>query len=151
MPMNYNIFVPAKYTLENYFLPKIKNPTLEHFEVDRKRHGIQRKGNNHLVVFLDFRGKKSSVDFAELGGGDQGEIFMKNQEELTLFRKVFKDHKEVAVFSLSFNSRMSVFVWKVLIELVDEELILVEDESGKIMSGPDCARSLRSLMGQGSS
>lgn len=149
MPKIFNLYVPAEYNFNNYFLLKINKPTLEHFEVDSRRHGIQRKGNNHLVVFLDFHGKKSSSRFAEVLAEPQGEFFMKSDAEVGLFNQMFGGQKEVAVYSVAFTSKMSAFAWKVLFDLVNDDRILVEDDTRKLMKGADCAKSLSLVLGQG--
>lgn len=59
----YLLFVPGDYAFGNYFLPKIKNQTIDFFEVSHKRRGIQRKGNNHLVVFLEFVCKRAPAEY----------------------------------------------------------------------------------------
>lgn len=148
MKRNFNIYAPAKCTFENYFLPRVQKPALDHFEVDKKRYGIQRKGNNHLVVFLDYHGKKNVAKFSEVGGGEQGEFFTKPSSEAGLFATIFSGHGEVAVYSISYSLKMSVFAWKLLSEVVDDAKVLVEDDSGHLMTGPDCAKAMRELLKQ---
>lgn len=148
MPKNINLYVPAEFTFMNYFLPGIKNKTLEHYEVDAKRYGVQRVGNNHLVVFLDFRLKKASPQFIKALEGRADDFFLKNPADIDLFGQVFKSQKEVALFSITYSSRMSVIAWKLLIDIADNDKILVEDDKGHFMKGPDCVQELKALLVQ---
>ncbi len=149
MPKKFKIFVPGEYTFMNYFLPGIKNPALECFEVDKRRHGVQRKGNNHLVVFLDFCLKKESSKFIEANGNETEDFLMETPADIDFFKRMFGCQKEVAVFSLSYNARMSVIAWKLLIDIANDEKLLVVDDSGKLMRGPECVKEHELLLGQG--
>jgi hypothetical protein len=148
MPMIFNLYVPAEYTFENYFLPKIESPSLEFFEVDEKRRGIQRKGNNHLIVFLDFCLKTAASEFTQ-GDSDQVLDFrFGTPADIDFFNRVFSRQKEVAVYSLSYHGRMSVIAWEVLNLIADNVKVVVEDESGKLMEGPAYVREHKKIMGQ---
>ena len=142
---NFNIYVPGEYTFEKYFLPRIKNPILDLFPVNARRYGIQREGNNHLVVFLDFCLKKESAKFAEVEEGESGVFNLKNPAETEIFNGLFAGQKEVAVYTVSYHPRMSAIAWKLLIDILDDEKIMVEDDSGNFMRGPNCVKDLKSL------
>ena len=146
MQQLYNLFVPAEYTFKSHFVPKIKDPILDCFEVDGSRQGIQRKGNNHLVVFLDFCLKAPPEKFLEVAKNENYDFHFKTPPDVELFMRVFGQQKEVALFSLSFNPRMTVLAWRLLIEIADDDKTLVEDEGGHLRTGPDCVRELRELM-----
>src|ERR1700733_14304446 len=107
----FNLFVPGEYTFENYFIPKIKNPAVECFEVGKVRHGYQRKGNNHLVVFLDFCLKKETSRFTKVNGSEAEHFLLEDQTDIELFNRVLRQQKEVAVYSLAYNAKMSVIAW----------------------------------------
>jgi hypothetical protein len=147
MSMTFNLYVPSEYTFKNYFFPRIQNPSLEFFEVDKRRYGIQRKGNNHLVVFLDFCLKKPPSEFTRLNSSEAGDLLVESPAVIELFNRMFGRQKEVAVYSLSYNARMSVIAWKLLTEIANDEKIMVEDDSGQWMSGPECVRELKELLG----
>ena len=140
MPMIFNLYVPAEYTFENYFLPRIESPSLEFFEVDEKRRGIQRKGNNHLIVFLDFCLKKASAEFIKTNSDGVDDFLIESPVDIEFFNRFFSPQKEVAVYSLSCHGRMSVIAWEVL--------ILIADESGKLMAGPVYVREHKKIMGR---
>ena len=148
MPKVFDIYVPGEYTFENYFLPKIKNSTLDCFEVDKNRHGVQRKGNNHLIVFLDFHLKKPSLEFTKINGDQVEDFFIEEPADIELFNRVLGREKEVAVFSLSYHARMSVIAWEVLLAVADNEKVVVEDDLDKLMDGPKYVRDLKKFLGQ---
>lgn len=148
MPMIFNLYVPGEYTFESHFLPRIQETHLECFEVDRNRHGIQRKGNNHLVVFMDFCLKGPPSKFTEPDGDGAQEFLFEKPHEIEFFNRVFAGQKEVAVFSLAYKARMSVILWKLLVHIADDERMMVEDDQGNLMTGPQCVQELKHLMGQ---
>jgi hypothetical protein len=148
MPMIFNIYVPSEYKFKNYFLPRIKKPSLKCFEVDKNRRGIQRKDNNHLIVFLDFCFKKNPSEFTHINGDAAGDFFIKEPAEIELFNGVFGQQKEVAVYSLSYHGRMSVIAWEVLIAIADDEKVLIEDETGKLIAGTEWVREHKAVMGE---
>ncbi len=149
MPMVFNFYVPADYGFKNYFLPKIKHPSLEYFDVDRDRYGIQRKGNNHLVVFLDYCFQKAPSEFTEPKGDGANDFVFEKPHQIEFFNRMFRHQKEVAVYSLSYHARMSVIVWKLLIDITDDEKVMVEDNLGHLMTGPQCAREFEQLLREG--
>ena len=142
---NFNLYVPGEYSFEKHFLAKIKNPILEFFPVNSRRYGVQRQGNNHLVVFLDYCLKKDFSKFSEADEGESGVYNLKNPTETEIFKDLFEGEKEVAVFSVSYHPRMSAIAWKLLIDILEDEKIMVEDDSGNFMRGPHCVKELRSL------
>jgi hypothetical protein len=148
MPMIFNLYVPAEYTFESYFVPMIKGPLLEFFEVDKNRRGIQRKGNNHLIVFLDFCLKKPASEFTKNCGGEADDFRIEAPSDIKFFYRMFGQENEVSVFSLSYHGRMSVIAWEVLIEIADNPRVVVEDETGKLVGGPECIQEYKMLMGQ---
>ncbi len=146
---NFNLYVPGTFKFENYFLPRIQNPTLEYFVVNARRYGIQRKGNNHLVVFLDFCLIKPPGQFIETDETETGVYNLKTPATLEMFNRLFIREKDVSVYSVSFHSRMSAIAWKLLIDIADDDKIMIEDDSGNFVGGPQCARDLKHLFGQG--
>ena len=148
MPKIFNFYVPAEYNFKQYFLPKINHLDLEYFEVDSHRHGIQRKGNNHLVVFLDYCLKKAPSHFTETNNDGVGSFFLEKTDEAKLFKKMFEDQGEVAVFTLSYNARMSVVAWKLLVDIANDERVLVRDDHGRLVTGPQCVQEHKELLGQ---
>jgi hypothetical protein len=148
MPMIFNLYVPAEYTFEIYFIPKIKSPSLEFFDVDKNRRGIQRKGNNHLIVFLDFCLKKRALEFTKNNSGEADDFLIESPSDIKFFYRMFGQENEVSVFSLSYHGRMSVIAWEVLIEIADDPRVVVEDERGKLVDGPECIQEYKMLMGQ---
>lgn len=148
MPMIFNLYVPADYTFKNYFLPRIKRPSLECFEIDKNRHGIQRKGNNHLVVFLDFCLKKPPSEFTNANSGEADDFLIEEPADINFFNRIFGRQKEVAVYSLSYHGRMSVIAWEVLIEIADDEKVVLENDFGKLVRGPEWVQDHKVLMGQ---
>lgn len=147
MQMSFYFYVPAEYTFEGYFLPKIDPSSLDFFEVDRRRRGIQRKGNNHLVVFLDYCLKAEISRFMEGEGGEADRFRMRTSAERGLFGGLFGDQREVAVFSLSYHARMSVIAWKIVVSLADNAGILVKNDAGNLMRGDECVHDLKGLLG----
>ena len=142
----YNLFVPAEYHFKNHFLPKIKNPDLDCFEVDDSRQGVQRKDNNHLVVFLDFCLKGPPEQFLEEAKNDNYSYHFRSPQDVELFTKTFGQQKEVALFSLSFRPQMTVLAWKLLIDIAEDERTLVEDEEGRLLNGAHCVQELKQMM-----
>ena len=142
----YNLFVPAEYTFKNHFIPKIKNPVLESFEVDSSRQGIQRKGNNHLVVFLDFCLKAPPEKFLEVAESENFEFHFRASGDVDIFRKKFAGQEAVALYSLSYNPRMTVLAWKLLMDIADDGRILVENEDGTLMDGHACVEDLKQML-----
>jgi hypothetical protein len=148
MLKNFNIYVPGGYSFEKDLLPRIKNPILEFFPVNARRYGVQREGNNHLVVFLDFCLKKDPAKFAEAEEGESGAFNLKNPTETEIFNALFSAQKEVSVYTVSYHPRMSAIAWKLLIDILDDEKIMVEDDSGNFMRGPHCVKELKALYGK---
>jgi hypothetical protein len=148
MPMIFNLYVPVEYTFEKYFLPRIESPSLEFFEVDENRRGIQRKGNNHLIVFLDFCIKKASSEFTKSKSDGVDDFLISSPVDIEFFNRMFILQKEVAVYSLSCHGRMSVIAWEVLNLIADNEKVVIEDESGKLMAGPAYVREHKKIMGR---
>src|SRR5579859_4954853 len=132
MQKTVHFYVPAEYGFKSYFLPKINPSAFENFEVSRHRHGIQRKGNNHLVVFLDFHLQKESTLFTAPGGHEAGEFFLKKPDDAELFRRTLGRQKEVAVYSLAYQALMTVIAWKLLVDIADDQKILVLDDHGHL-------------------
>ena len=147
MKMNFYFYVPPEYTFEGYFSPKVDPSSLEFFEVDRRRRGIQRKGNNHLVVFLDSCVQAEPARFLEPEEAGMNGLRMRTPAEKDLFNRLFGGQKEVAVFALSYHARMSVIAWKITAALADDERILVKNDAGNLMAGRECAHELKSLLG----
>lgn len=148
MQKTVHLYVPVEYSFKHYFLPKINPSAFESFEVDRHRHGIQRKGNNHLVVFLDFRLQKEPSQFTSSGDGATGEFFLQKPDEADLFHRTLGRQKQVAVYSLAYQARMTVIAWKLLVDITDDEKVLVRDDHGHLKAGPQCAGEHRKLLGQ---
>ena len=148
MPMIFNLYVPAEYTFKNYFLPRIKKPSLKCFEVDKKRHGIQRRNNNHLIVFLDFCFKKPPSEFTQTKDDEADDFLIEAPADIELFNRMFSRQRVVSVYSLSCNGRMSVIAWEVLIAIADDEKVLIEDESGKLVAGVEWVREHKAIMGE---
>lgn len=146
---NFNLYVPGDFQFGNYFLPRIKNPQLEFFPVNARRYGVQRQGNNHLVVFLDFCLKKSPYQFIEIDETESGVYNLIAPMDVEMFNRLFGLEKEVSVFSVSYHSRMSAIAWKLLIDIAEDERIMAEDDSGNFVGGPQCVRDLKHLFGPG--
>ena len=142
----FKLYVPPEYTFENYFCPRIVNREMECFDVDHKRHGFQRKGNNHLVLFLDLQMKMATAEFLQGCGEGADEFHLKTLEDIELFKNVFEGQKEVAVYSLAYQARMAVIAWKMIMEVAENEQVLVLDDSGKLMRGPECVEEHKRLM-----
>jgi len=142
----FNLYVPVEYTFKNYFLPRINYSDLEYFEMGPHRHGIQRTGNNHLLVFLDFCLKKPPSKFTKAKSVETGDFRMRTPAEIKLFKRIFARQKEVAAFSLTYHPRMSVMLWKLLIQVVDDPKIMVRDDSGHLMTGRQCIQEIKKLL-----
>ena len=146
MAKNFNLYVPSEYTFLDYFRPRIVDPGLEWFEVDLRRHGVQRKGNNHLVVFLDFR-FQGPPSFFTGGSGKAGSFGLRTPAEAELFNRVLGGEREVAVYSLAYHVRMSILAWRLLTQVADDGRVLLEDEPGLLSPGPDFVREHLRLLG----
>jgi hypothetical protein len=140
------LFVPGDYAFGNYFLPKIKNPNIDFFEVSHMRRGVQRKGNNHLVAFLELVCKRPPAEYPILLDGEAGALILVNPSEREFFTQMFKNQKEVALFSLHYHARMSVLAWEIMVEIADDPRVMVKDDSVELARGVDIAAELKSLL-----
>jgi len=140
------LFVPGEYTFANYFAPKIKNPNIEFFELNAKRRGIQRKGNNHLVLFLEFVCTRPAGEYPMVLDGEAGALMLDNPSDRDLFSRMFENHQEVSTFSLQYHARMSVLAWETMVEIADDPRILVKDVSSEWKKGTDLAAELNEVL-----
>ncbi len=143
MQKNIYLYVPAEYSFENYFIPKITSPQLECFEAGRTRLGIQRKGNNHLVVFLEFSFKKRPVSDDK---GDLNENPWPQEFHREFVSSFFHKEPEIALFKLVYDARMSIVAWEILTEIANDDRILVDEGLGSCLSGPQLAKELKELL-----
>jgi hypothetical protein len=143
MQKNIYLFVPTEYSFAGYFIPKIKNPHLECFEAGKNRLGIQRRGNNHLVVFLEFGFKKRP---AGLAAGDLSEQPWPEEYHRKFVGSFFRKEHEISVFKLIYEARMSIVAWEILAEIADDERVLADEGLGSCLSGPQLARELKDLL-----
>jgi hypothetical protein len=143
MLKNIYLYVPVGYSFGNYFIPKIKNPNLECFEAGRTRMGIQRKGNNHLVVFLEFGFKKRPLPGEKVDLNEQPWPEEFHREFVVSF---FKKEPEIALYKLVYDARMSIVAWEILTEIADDERILVDEGLGSCLNGPQLANELKELL-----
>ncbi len=140
------LVVPGEYTFENFFAPRFKKTNLEIFDVDTNRRGIQRKGNNHLVVFLDYVYKKPLDQFSETQGIESETIVYLTQTHIEFFKQMFDHQKELSVYALSYDARMSLIAWEVITHIADDKRVLVEEGFGEWMKGPELARELKDFL-----
>ncbi len=146
MTKEFLLYVPSSYTLRNYFLPKLEKPAMESFEITSNRIGIQRKGNNHLVVFLEFSFKRPMEEFFLIHDGEAGDLFLHSPSDREFFRQMYIDEKEVSVFSLAYHPRMSVLAWESIAEIADDPRIIVRDVSDELIKGDELAREFKELL-----
>lgn len=140
------LFVPGEYTFKNYFSPKIKNTTIEIFEINSNRRGIQRKGNNHLVLFLEFVCARPAGDYPIILDGEAGALMLNNASEREFFKNMFEGHEQVSIFSLQYHARMSVLAWETMVEIANDPRIMVKDVSSEWMKGTDLALELSEIL-----
>jgi hypothetical protein len=136
------MMVPGEYDFSTYFERKIRNPKLEIFEVDTRRRGIQRKGNNHLLVFLNFEYKKKASELYTLELREDKTLYLSEHSR----RELVHEKQEISVYSLVYEARMSLIAWEVLVEIVNDNRIIVDEGVGGLTRGPDLAVELKQLL-----
>ncbi len=144
MSKRFNLYVPGDYTFKDHYLPLIDKIGLDSFEAGPHRYGIQRKDNNHLVVFLEHSLHMAPSHFIQ--GDETGRFALETPQEAALFERVLGKQKDVSVFSLFYTPRMTPMAWRVTAEIADDPKCLVMDESRHFLTGPDCVLELKSLM-----
>jgi hypothetical protein len=144
MSKRFHLYVPGDYTFRGHYLPRIDQMGLDSFEASSRCYGIQRKDNNHLVVFLEQAALTEPSYFTS--GKENDRFALKTPGEIELFEKTLGHHKEVSVFVLFYTARMTPMAWKVMAGIGDDPKVLVMDESRHFLPGPDCALELKALM-----
>lgn len=144
MSKRFNLYVPGEYTFKGHFKPRIESAGLDSFEADTHRWGIQRRENNHLVVFMEHSLTMEPSHFTH--AEEIGRFALESSGEKTAFQKILGGQREVSVFTLFYTSRMTPLAWRAMVGMVDDPRILVMDETRHYAAGPDCVLELKGLM-----
>jgi hypothetical protein len=155
MGMWFNIFTPSEYTLENYFLPKLKNCPWLHLAVYKEGVTIEERmgrtdeeikkdwmklsrpadpNSTSRIMNKDYPAQSVSFDFGgsyetrDLLDGKDLDIFdPENDEKL---RAYIENKKTVAYYSLRYSSKGCELANKVVIEICDDKKIWLDDGFG---------------------
>lgn len=144
MSKRFYLYAPGAYTFRGHYLPRLDQMGLETFETSSRCYGIQRKDNNHLVVFFEHSAQMEPSQFTR--GDEGGRFTLTTPQEIDLFEKTLGHHKEVSAFFLFYTPRMTPLAWRVMAGIADDPKVLVMDEARHFLPGPDCAQELRGLM-----
>lgn len=78
--------------------------------------------------------------------GEAGALILENPSERDVFNRMFEGQREVSLYSLHYHARMSVLAWEIMLEIADDPLVLVKDDSGAMTRGADLAAELNQVL-----